>query len=148
MRPFGQQAQDVLGADNGEHERLGVPVDRREEHVPTGPHQFGAGAHDLRRVRYVLQHFETGHDVILSGLGLGELFSGHAPIVDLGPGFVLMQLRDRQRRFGHINSGDAGAALRHRLGQDAAAAADIDCPGAVELRELANPVEAQWVDLV
>ena len=46
-------AQHVLGADDGEQERLGVAVDGREEHQPPGLTRVGAGAHDRGRIGHV-----------------------------------------------------------------------------------------------
>lgn len=62
--------------------------------------------------------------------------------------FQGVQPGHRQRCFAHVDCSDIGASVRHALGQDAAAAADIQHPFAIQLHPLINVVQAQWVDVV
>src|SRR6266581_3009392 len=59
-----------------------------------------------------------------------------------------MQLRDLQRLVGKVDALDPCPAPRHRLGEEPAAAADIERRFPGELREAVDPVQAQRVDLV
>src|SRR3954468_11438196 len=59
-----------------------------------------------------------------------------------------MQLRYTQAFLAEIDPGDLGAALRHRLGEDAAAAADVEHLLAGEAGGAVDPFQAQRVDLV
>src|SRR4051794_291041 len=59
-----------------------------------------------------------------------------------------MQLRDTQAFLAEVDAGDLGAAARHRLGEDAAAAADVEHLLAGEAGGAVDPFQAQRVDLV
>src|ERR1700693_5824909 len=59
-----------------------------------------------------------------------------------------MQPGDAQRLVRQVDAGDARAALRHGLGQDAAAAADVEHALAGERRMAVDPLQAQRIDLV
>ncbi len=59
-----------------------------------------------------------------------------------------MKLGDAQRLLGQVDAGHPRAAASHRLGEDAAAAADVQHVAAFELRMLRDPLQAQRVDLV
>ena len=59
-----------------------------------------------------------------------------------------MQLRDLERLFGEVDARHRGAQPRHRLGEDAAAAAHVEHALARERREAVDPGEAQRVELV
>ena len=64
------------------------------------------------------------------------------------PAFLQVQLRHLQRLVRHVDAGDLGAAARHRFGEDAAAAADVEHALAGERGAAVDPVEAQRIDLV
>src|SRR5258706_897538 len=57
-----------------------------------------------------------------------------------------MQLSDLERLLRKVDAGDCGAQPRHRFGEDAAAAADVEHPLAGELREAVDPAEAQGIE--
>src|SRR4051812_1709557 len=59
-----------------------------------------------------------------------------------------MQLRDTQAFLAEVDAGDLGAAARHRLGEDAAAAADVEHLLAGKAGGAIDPFQAQRVDLV
>src|SRR5262245_49568596 len=59
-----------------------------------------------------------------------------------------MQLGDLQRLVGEVDARDPRARARHRLGEDAAAAADVEHVLPFERRVLLDPAQAQRVDLV
>src|SRR5262249_55843668 len=64
------------------------------------------------------------------------------------PALVQVQLRDRERLVRQVDSLHARAALRHRLGEDAAAASDVERRLAGEARDAVDPRKPQRVDLV
>src|SRR4029077_11453494 len=53
-----------------------------------------------------------------------------------------------QRLFREIDTFDFCTAPRHRLGQDSAAAADVERRFSGELRDAVDPLQAQRIDLV
>src|SRR5207302_2020105 len=59
-----------------------------------------------------------------------------------------MQFGDAQRLLREVDAADAGAAPGHCLGEDAAAAADIQHALPGEVSAAVDPVEAQRIDLV
>src|SRR4029077_1737782 len=61
---------------------------------------------------------------------------------------VQVQLRDLERLVGEVDALDLRSAPRHRLGEDPAAAADVERRRSGELRDARDPVQAQRVDLV
>jgi hypothetical protein len=73
----------------------------------------------------VLQHFHAGHHIKSGRLGFGQFLGGDASVIQHRAGFQLVQLSHRQRRFAHVNAQHLGAAQGHALGQNAAAAPDI-----------------------
>src|SRR5258706_11695609 len=56
VRSLRQQSQHVLGADDGERERLRIAVDGGEEDEPARFHELRACAPDRRRGWHVLEH--------------------------------------------------------------------------------------------
>jgi len=77
-----------------------------------------------------------------------HLFGGLAPVVDLDTRLVLVQARNCQRSFAHIDAGDRGAQPRHPFSQQAAPAADVDGCASGQRRLAVNVLEAQRVDIV
>ena len=59
-----------------------------------------------------------------------------------------VELRHLERLGSEVDAEHLGSAARHRVGEDAAAAADVENTLALERREAVDPVEAQRVDLV
>ena len=79
----------------------------------------------------------------------GERLGRDLAVVDvLGAGFERMQLRHLQRLGRQVDAEHVGAAARHRLGEDAAAAADVEHALAAQAGEAVDPVQPQRVDLV
>src|ERR1051325_6327249 len=148
VRAARKEAKDVFGADHGEEIRLRVAVDGGEEDLAAGPHEARAGGDDARRLRHVLEEFHAGDDVEGTGMTLGVVLGADALVGDRGVALQQVQLRDAQRLVGEIGARDARAARRHRLGEDAAAAAHIEHTLAREPDALVDPVEAQRIDLV
>ena len=73
----------------------------------------------------MLKHFQAGNDIVVSGLLDGEIFRGDFAVVDLPAAFQQMQPGDLQGFVGQVYAGNVGAQPGHALGQDTAAAADI-----------------------
>ena len=59
-----------------------------------------------------------------------------------------MELGDAQRLFGEIDAGYLRAAPCHGLGQDAAAAADIEHARTLQARVARDPFQAQRIDFM
>ena len=60
------------------------------------------------------------------GISSGERLRGDEPVFRGGPRFELVQARDAERLVAEVDSKRLRSARRHRLGQDAAAASDVD----------------------
>ena len=76
-------------------------------------------------------------------------FGSDEAIVDVDAGLEPVQLRDRERLLRQVDARDAGARMRHRLGEDATAAADVEHVLAGEpTAALRDVVEAQRIDVV
>ena len=126
VRAARQQAEHVLGADDREREALEVAVDRREERRAAGPQRRGARRDDRCGLRHVLEHLEARDGIERAGRVRGELLDGDAAVVDrqAARGGVLLRRFDVLGR--HVDRDDARAARRQALGQQAAAAADVE----------------------
>ena len=124
-----------------------------------GRNERRAFADEFRRVRYVLDDFEASDDVERPSFG-DEVFNAGNAIVD-GDGLCFgVRLRDCDIAFGWIDGGNGRAHACQRLGDEAAAAADIDGRQTRKrpqgLRVAAEPVnggiadegQARWADLV
>ena len=59
-----------------------------------------------------------------------------------------MQLRDLERLVGEIDAGDLRAALRHALGEYAAAAADVEHVFAAQRGASVDVIQSQRIDIV
>ena len=60
MRADGQDAQDVLRAEDDLDKRKQVAIDGGEEGVTAAAQQPAAGHHQLLGARHVLQHLQAG----------------------------------------------------------------------------------------
>src|SRR5205085_2338122 len=148
VRAARQQAKDVLGADDGEEIGLRVAVDRGEEDVAAGPHEPRAGGDDARGLRHVLEELHAGNDVEGARVARGVVLRAYALVGHSGLALQQVKLGDAQRFLREIGARDARAARRHRLGEDAAAAADIQHALAREPDARVDPAAAQRIDLV
>ncbi len=139
----------MLGADDREHERLGVAIDRREERPAAGLHEAPAGRDDRSGVRDVFEHLHAGDDVEPFGQLIGERLHR-----DLAVGDARRRCLDRvelghlERLGSEVDAEHVGTTARHRVGKDAAAAADVEDALALQRREAIDPVEAQRIDLM
>ena len=148
MRAGRQQFEQIFSTDNRHHERFRIAIDGGEKRVPARAQQGMYRSNDLGGTWHVLEHLEASHHVVPSRFLRGRFLCGRESIFDARARLELVQARNRQRAFGHIDSGHRGPGLCERLGQNAAAASDVDHPGAVQIDVLPNPVEPQWIDLV
>ena len=111
--------------------------------------QAAAGRDDRRRVGHVLQHLHAGDDVEAAGCSAASASTATSRYSTRGvAGLERVQLRHAQRLGGQVDAQHLGAAPRHRIGQDAAAAADVEHPLAAQADQGVDPVQAQRVDLV
>src|SRR4051812_142125 len=148
MRAARQKPQDVLGAEHGEEIRLRIAIDRREEYLAAATHQPGAGSDHGCGFGYVLEELHAGDDVEGARMFGGVFLGACVRVDDVGLALQQVELGDAQRFLGEIDAGHRGAARRHRFGEDAAAATDIEHPLAGERRALVDPAQAQRVDVV
>ena len=127
VRAARQHAEHVLGADDREQEGLQVAVDGREEHPAAGLDEVGAGLDDRGRIGHVFEHFHAGHDVEAARLLGRQRLGADLAVLDAArAGLQRMQLRHLERLVGQVDAQHLGALARHRVGQDAAAAADVE----------------------
>ena len=94
----------------------------------------------------MLEHFKAGDDIELTGVVDSKLFGCRHSIVNFDSGFQLVQPRDLEWLFSHVDARNLCPQYSQRFRQDAAAAADIECPATFEIRVFSYPVEAQRVD--
>jgi hypothetical protein len=78
----------------------------------------------------------------------GQVLDGDAAVIHFNSAFQQVQLGHLQRFFGKINAGHLGAAGGHGLGEDAAAAADIEHHLPVQRRDAVNMFKPQRIDFV
>ncbi|MDT4853394.1 hypothetical protein FQZ97_876590 [compost metagenome] len=147
MRAAGQQAHDVLGADDGEQVGLRVAVQGGKEHPAARLGQRRAGAHDGGGIRHMFQHFHAGHHVVMAGPFGRQLFDGDLAVIHLHARFQAMQACHLQGFVGQVDAGDFRAAAGHGFGQDAAAATHVQHGLARQAaRALLDPFQPQGVD--
>jgi hypothetical protein len=78
-----------------------------------------------------------------------QRLGGDLAVVEvLHPGLQRMQARHAQRLGGQVDARHVRRLARHRFGQDAAAAADVEHRLAAQAGQFVDPVQAQRVDLV
>jgi hypothetical protein len=122
-----QPAQDVFGGEDGECRCLHRAVDGGDEHQAAGADHLRAGGHEEFDVGDVFDHFHVQHDI--EGLaGFGQLLGRHGAVIDRHARGLRMRGGDADVLFGGVGADDRRAHAGHRLGQQAAAAADIEDP--------------------
>ena len=120
-----QPPQNVFGPDDGKREGRERTVDGRHDHQAAGLQEGRAGGHECRRVEHVLDHLHVEDDVEPARLA-GEVLGGGDTVVDrqsLGDG-VLAGGADVT--LGGIDARHLGPEPGHGLGEETAAAADIE----------------------
>ena len=83
-----------------------------------------------------------------AGLARGERFGRDFLVRDFDTAFEAMQIGDAERARRQIDAFDVRAARGHRLGQNAAAAADIENTLAHQMRVRVDPVEPYRVQFM
>src|SRR5690348_158024 len=96
----------------------------------------------------MLEQFHAGEHIELAGMARGVVLGARLLVFHLRLALQQMKFGYAQRFFGKVDAGDACAARRHRLGEDAAAAADIEHARARELGAARDPVEPERIDVV
>jgi hypothetical protein len=125
MRALRQPPHDVFRAHDGHGEALGVAVDGRADVQPAGAQQVVAGGEIGERVGHMLDHFHVEHHVEALARR-GEVFGAGVAVVDFEAGLPGMDLRHGNVARGGIGTHHLSPEPRHRLGQQAAATADIE----------------------
>ncbi len=97
----------------------------------------------------MLQHLHAGDHVILARGFVGVSLGGDLAILELHTRFQGVQASDAQGLLAHVDAGDLGAPTSHALGEDAAAATDVEDALAKQAAALVgDPVKAHRVDLM
>ena len=121
-----QQAQHVLGAQDREQVRLRVAVDRGEDERRRRAWPARARGDDPRGSRHVLEHLHAGDDVERRGDSALQRFGRDEAVVDRDAGFEPCS-RATPRALSDRSMPVTCAPRRgHRLGEDAAAASDVE----------------------
>ncbi len=144
----GQQPEHVLGADDGEQPGLGVAVDGGEVDRSLRSGETRAGRHGGARIGHVLEQLHTGDDIEAACVLRRKPLGAGVAVVNHEPALFEMQARDLERRRCDVDPRDVRARSRHRLAEQAAAAADVEHTQARERRSLCDVGEAQRIDLV
>ena len=116
--------------------------------MPSRTGESGASANETRGVGHVLEQLHAGDDVVGAGGARGEVLGGDRFVRHRDLALKQVELCHLQRLLREIDAGHARAALRHGLGEDAAAASDIERRFPRERGEPVDPVQAQRIDLV
>ena len=125
MRPARDPAQHIFGADDGHQEGLGGPVDGRGDDAAARLYQTGDCGEEEGRVGCVLDHLERQHG-IEAVLLLQQILRRRFAVIDGETGILGMAARYGDRPRVGIDSGDGKSQPGQRLGDDAAAASDIE----------------------
>ena len=114
MCTFGQHTQDIFCANDREQIRFWITVNGREEDMTTWFGQFITGLNNRGWIRYMFQHFHTGHDIVLTGLFFCELLYWNLTVFNIADTFLLgMDACHIQWRFAHINAQHLSTTARH-----------------------------------
>jgi hypothetical protein len=123
--PFGSQRMTRFGADDRHEVAPGVAVERRADHQPAGLQQALAGGEVGERVGYVLDHLHVQQDVEALAR-LHQRLGGGVAVVDVEARLGGVKPRHGDVAGGGVGADHLGAQPRHRLGQEPAAAADVE----------------------
>jgi hypothetical protein len=148
MRAARNEAQQVLGTDDRQQERLEVAVEGRDEECATGTQQPRERPDHRRRIGDVLEHFHA-RDHIESRRRLAQqLIRADHAIVDGKPalGGVQPCHLDHARR--QIDAADRRAGPRKRFTEQSAATANIERPSSAEGRARCDELEAHGIQQV
>ncbi len=143
-----QHAEDILGADDCQQVGLEVAVQGGEEDEAAGLYEAGAGRDHGRRLGYVFEHLHAGDHIEPGRTLRGQVLHRDSTIAHLDTGLQGVQLRDLQRPLPHVDAGDPRPAHGHTLGQNAAAAPDIQDFLAGEPRRPVDVVQPQGIDVM
>ena len=95
------------------------------------------GGEEQRRVMRVLRHFERQHGIEALA-ACGQILGRRLAVIDGKPGFAGMRAGDGERRRVGVDPRHGEAEPRHRLGDEPAAAANVQEPEPGERRERAG----------
>jgi hypothetical protein len=96
----------------------------------------------------VLEELHAGHHIELAGVQAGVFLRRGFFVMHREPAFMKMKLGDAQRLLRKVDPGHARPAPCHGLGEDAAAAADVEHRARLEARMPGDPFQAQRIDVV
>ncbi len=132
-----QPAQNIFGADDRQRKALERAIERRDEQQPARLDHLGRNRDEQADIGDVLDHFH-GKDDVEAFAGLRQRLGAGVAVIDRKPGLRSVLVRDGDIAAGRIGADDRGAEPRQRLGQNAAAAADVEHAQAGEAVERAS----------
>ena len=95
-----------------------------------------------------LEHLHAGHQVEGRGPFLRQFLRRDRSIIHGDLGLQSMQFRHLEHRRRQVDTEDLRAGARHRFGQNAAAAADIEHLGVCQTRSVFDILKAQGIEVV
>jgi len=97
----------------------------------------------------MLKHLHAGHHIEGGGALPRQVLNGDLLVGDvLGTRLHRMQFGHAQRFRRQVDTQHVRSLARHRIGQDAAAATDVQRRLALQAAEAVDPVQSQGIDLV
>ena len=130
-----QPAQHIFGADDRQRKLFIVRLSVAAIIMPPGLHHLGAALHEQVDIGDMLDHFHRQHHVEALAC-VGQVLRGDGAIVDRAGRPARHARADLDIGLGRVGADDLRAEPRQRLGQDAAAAADIEDAQAREAADL------------
>jgi aspartate kinase len=158
VRAARHPAQQIFGADDGEGERPRGAVDGGGDERTAGAHESRRRGEKDRGFSHMLDDFQRQHRI--EALVGSELLDCRRAIVDREPGFRRMRPRRFECRDIGVDRRDGKAHPRHWLGDETAAAADVEeaqtgkraegarIAGEVPYQPVANEADARRIDPV
>jgi hypothetical protein len=129
VRTARQQPEDVLGPNDTRNVGGNGPVQRREHQKTARADLREAFPQEGLRVDHVLDHLHVQHHVETV---LGEVLQRHVPVGDGEPAALGMFPGNDDIARRHVDAEHLRPVPRHALRQDAAAAADVQHPQALQ----------------